>query len=127
MRNDCPLKKDLLPSFDSLFYEPFYQLMRQQFLAHEMEKAKELGADAVSVLHIAPAQNTDFHRITSPELSKLGETVIDVWTRLVRIEDRFISISTERLFSSLFAKRLPEIQEWSDYVSKRYAWVLFCI
>lgn len=127
MRNDCPLKKDLLPSFDSLFYEPFYQLMRQQFLAHEMEKAKELGADAVNVLHIAPAQNTDFHRITSPELSKLGETAIDVWTRLVRIEDRFISISTERLFSNLFAKQLSEIQEWSDYVSRRYVWVLFCI
>ncbi|GFP19290.1 hypothetical protein HKBW3S03_00795 [Candidatus Hakubella thermalkaliphila] len=119
LRNDCPLNKDLLPSFDSLFYEPFYQLMRQQFLAHAIEKAHELGADAVSVLHIAPARNTDFHRITSPELSNLGETVIDVWTRLVRIEDRFISVSTERLF----AKQLPEIQAWSEYVGKRYAWV----
>jgi len=123
LRNDCPLNKDLLPSFDSLFYEPFYQLMRQQFLAHEMEKAHELGADAVNVLHIAPARNTDFHRITSPELSNLGETVIDVWTRLVRIEDRFISVSTERLFGNLFAKKLSEIQAWSEYVGKRYAWV----
>ena len=29
--------------FDTLFYEPFYQFMRQQFLANEMEKAQELG------------------------------------------------------------------------------------
>ncbi len=123
LQNDCPLNKDLLPSFASLFYEPFYQLMRQQFLAHEMEKAKEPEVDVVNVLHIAPARNTDFHRITSPELSELGETVIDVWKRLVRIEDRFISVSTESLFCNLLAKQLPEIQEWSEYISRRYSWV----
>ncbi|GAH89826.1 unnamed protein product, partial [marine sediment metagenome] len=116
LQNDCPLNKDLLPSFDSLFYEPFYQLMRQQFLAHEMEKANELGADMVNVLHIAPVQNTDFHRITSPELSKLGETAIDVWKKLVRIENRFISVSTEQLFYNLFANHLLKIQAWRDYI-----------
>ena len=30
---NCPLDKSILPGFESLFYEPFYQLMRQQFLA----------------------------------------------------------------------------------------------
>ncbi len=123
LQNDCPLKKDLLTSFDSLFYEPFYQLMRQQFLAHEMEKAREFKADVVNVLHIAPAHNTDFHKITSPKLSKLGKTAIDVWKRLVRTEDRFISISTEQLFSNLFTNHLIEIQAWRDYISKRYSWV----
>jgi hypothetical protein len=123
LRDDCPFNKDLLPSFDSLFYEPFYQLMRQQFLAHEMEKAHELGADVVSVLHIAPAQNTDFHRITSLELSNLGEAVIDVWTKLVRTAGRFVSVSTERLFGNLSAEQLPEMQTWIEYVGKRYAWV----
>jgi hypothetical protein len=72
--------------------------MRQQFLAHEIEKVKELSADVVNVLHIAPVQNTDFHKITSPELSKLDKTAIDVWKRLVIKEDRFISVSTERLY-----------------------------
>lgn len=41
---DCPINKELLPSFTVLFYEPFYQFMRQQFLAHEMEKVHEMGA-----------------------------------------------------------------------------------
>lgn len=120
---DCPLNKDLLPSFDSLFYEPFYQLMRQQMLAREMEKAHELGADVVSVLHIAPEQNTDFHKITSPELQDLGETAIDVWTKLVRLEGRFISISTERVFGNLSAEQIPEMHMWLEYIGKRYAWV----
>jgi len=53
-RADCPINREVLSSFDALFFEPFYQLMRQQLLAHEMEKARELGADAVSLLHIAP-------------------------------------------------------------------------
>ena len=40
-RSDFPLHKDLLPGFDTLFHEPFYQFMRQQCLAHEMERAHE--------------------------------------------------------------------------------------
>lgn len=125
MQNDCPLNKDLLPSFDSLFYEPFYQFMRQQFLAYEMERAHEMGVNVVNVLHIAPARNTDFHKITSPELAKakLGKTAIEVWKRLLEEKDKFISVSTETLFNNLFNNRLPEIRNWSDYICKRYSWV----
>ena len=95
-RDDCPIDRNLLPGFDALFYEPFYQFMRQQFLAHEMERARELGASIVSVLHIAPADNTDFRKVTSPRLQALGTTAVDVWKRLVRQSDRFISVSTEQ-------------------------------
>jgi hypothetical protein len=89
-RDDCPINKDLLPSFDSLFYEPSYQFMRQQLLAHEMERAQELGANTVSVLHIAPARNTDFHKVTSPKLETLGDTATSIWGRLARPHGRFI-------------------------------------
>jgi len=37
---DCIVDMDLLPSMDVLFYEPFYQFMRQQFLAAKMEAAR---------------------------------------------------------------------------------------
>jgi len=121
---DCPLNKDVLPSFDALFYEPFYQLMRQQFLAHEMEKAQELGADVVSVLHIEPVHNTDFQRVTSPYLVRLGETVTGVWQQLVTAPDRFTSVSTEALFGGLVANSVPEMQAWADYIRARYPWVL---
>jgi hypothetical protein len=123
-RHDCPINKDILPSFDSLFYEPFYQLMRQQFLAQEMEKAHELGADIVSVLHIAPAQNYDFRKVTSPELEKVGESAVGIWKKLCTPEGRFISISTEQLFGTLSTKQLPEIKPWVDYIHARYSWVL---
>jgi len=122
-RDDCPINKDLLPDFDSLFYEPFYQFMRQQFLAHEMERAQEKGANKVSVLHIAPAHNADFRKVTSPKLETLGETATSIWKKLARPRDRFISVTTEQLFGKLSVDQLPEMQAWLDYVSMRYAWV----
>ena len=122
-RDDCPIDKDLLPDFDSLFYEPFYQFMRQQFLAHEMERAQELGANTVSVLHIAPARNTDFRKVTSSKLETLGETATEVWKKLVRFRGRFISVSTEQLFGNLTPGQLPEMRAWLEYIGMRYTWI----
>jgi hypothetical protein len=120
---DCPLNKNLLPAYDALFHDPFDQLMRQQFLAHEIERKQELGADIVTVLHIAPAQNTDFYRITSPKLVLLGETTaMATWKKLV-LPDKFVSISTEQLFGNLSAQQMPRLVTWLEYITARYAWV----
>src|SRR5680860_491411 len=40
---DAPIDLTRLSSIDDLFYEPFYQFMRQQLLAEEMRKAGESG------------------------------------------------------------------------------------
>ena len=110
-------------SYDALFYEPFYQLMRQQLLANEMEKEHEDGAKIVSVLHIAPAHNLDFKRVTSPELVGLGDSPTSVWKKLIRKQDRFASVSTEALFGDLPTEKYPEIKAWAEYIHKRYNWV----
>lgn len=122
-RDDCPINKGLLPSFDALFYEPFYKFMRQQFLANEMEMAHEMDADIVSMLHIAPAHNGDFRKVTSPKLDHIGESATSIWKKLVKADDRFISVSTEQLFGRLSVERLPEIKTWAEYIHARYAWV----
>ncbi|KPJ61816.1 MAG: hypothetical protein AMS15_05720 [Planctomycetes bacterium DG_23] len=123
-REDCPLNKALLPCFNALFYEPFYQLMRQQLLAHEMECARELGADIVSVLHIAPASNHDFQKVTSPALGPLAASVTEVWKRLVHSKDRFASVTTEELFGRFPVKDFSELKQWWSYIKERYSWVL---
>lgn len=122
-RDDCPLDKGVLPHYDALFYEPFYQFMRQQFLAQEMEQAHEFDADVVSLLHIAPAHNREFMVVTSPELLGLGSSVTEVWKRLVKSPDRFASVSTEALFGKFSADAYPDLAAWSDYVNGRYAWM----
>lgn len=121
--DDSPLEKSQLPRFENLFYEPFYQLLRQQLLANEMEKAQELGAQTVTLLHIAPARNVDFHKVTSKELQPLGNSPVDIWKRLVRKPDRFISISTEDMFGSFPAREFSELKEWWKYITARYSWV----
>lgn len=120
---DCPIRKELLLSFESLFFEPFYQFMRQQFLAREMEKARELGADIVSLLHIAPAHNLDFRKVTSPELQHLGASATGIWGKLVKEQDRFKSVHTEDLFGGLSVEHLPALTDWMEYIQRRYRWV----
>jgi len=75
--------------------------MCQRLLAHEMEKAHELGADIVSLLHISPARNLDFRKITSPRLEALGSSATDVRKTLITPPDCFIGVSTESLFGPL--------------------------
>jgi hypothetical protein len=124
LAEDCPISKELLPDFDSLFYEPFYQFMRQQFLAHEMEKAHELGADEVSLLHISPAHNTDFMRITSLDLQAIDISATRVWGKLVKNPGRFVGEYTENIFGNFQVEKSPELKEWWRYISERYGWVV---
>jgi len=121
-RDDFVLDKDALPSYASLFYEPFYQLFRQQALAHEMELAHELGADVVSLLDIAPRANEGFQRVTSPDLRPLADSVSAVWVRLLRQPDRFASLPTEGLFGAFPVQQAPESAPWREYTRQRYGW-----
>jgi hypothetical protein len=121
---DCILNKEVIPGFSSLFYAPFYQLMRQQFLANEMEKAHELGADIVSLLHIVPRHNLDFRRVTSPTLHTLGGSPTEVWQKLVKDPGKFISVYAEDLFGKFDVRSFPELRAWWNYITRRYAWVV---
>lgn len=122
-REDCPLDKNLLPNYDAVFYDPFDQLFRQQLLAHEMERHHEFEADIVSVLHIAPEHNADFRRVTSDDLKILGDVAVEVWEKLVQPPDRFIHVATEGLFSKFPIADFPELANWREYITTRYAWV----
>jgi hypothetical protein len=120
----CPLNKSLIPKFEDLFYEPFYQFMRQQFLAHAMETIREDGMDIVSVLHIAPRANQEFKEVTSPALRILGSTATEVWGKLVTRSDRFRSIHTGDLFGPFDVTAHPELKAWRTYIEERYPGVL---
>jgi len=119
-RADCPLDVTRLTSTDDLYYEPFYQLMRQQLLAHEMELAHEKGADTVSVLHISPAANMDLRKVTSRGLRHLGDTCFTVWGALQVHSDRFRSVTTGDLFGVFSAEQFPALKTWHQYVVSRY-------
>jgi hypothetical protein len=89
---DGPVRADVL-SFDDLLDEPLYQLMRQQLLAHELEKHHAHDADRVRVVHVLPAANVAYQRsLHRPAQCALGATVSEVWQQLLRHPDRFVSM-----------------------------------
>lgn len=116
-RPDSPIALGATPA-EALFFEPFDQLMRLQLLGAEMERAAELGAGLVSVLHVAPRANTDFtDRITSPALAPLGKTVHEVWRSLVG-PDRFRGLHWEDLLPVV--SRHAADAGWAEDMNLRY-------
>jgi len=51
--------------FEDLFFEPLYQLMRQQLLASAIEESAEDGVAVCSVLHVSPRGNEALKRVTA--------------------------------------------------------------
>lgn len=91
---DSPVDAGLLP-FEELLQEPLYQLVRQQLLAHELEKAGEHGAERVRVVHVLPRANHAYQAsLHGGGARGLGSTVKEVWARLLRQPDRFVPIDS---------------------------------
>ncbi|MFW6773178.1 PGN_0703 family putative restriction endonuclease [Nocardioides sp. CPCC 205120] len=91
-----PLRSDVLP-IELMLDEPFYQLMRQQLLAHRLETDRAVGADVVRVLHVHPPENLEYqHSLVRAEHRELGEDVDAVWRRILRADDRFIAVDPAR-------------------------------
>ncbi len=87
-----------------------------------MEKAGELWASRVSVLHIAPRANDDLKRVTSPGLARLDPgSAVKTWEMVV-CDQRFVSVYTEELFGRFSWRSFPALHHWWDYIEKRYAW-----
>jgi hypothetical protein len=106
---------------DELFFDPFDQMMRLQLLAWEMEQARELGADRVGTVHVAPAANAELMQsITSPGLQGLGETIHAVWSRLAPA-GRFLPVASEALVDAATTTAMPAgADEWARWLRARY-------
>ncbi len=114
---DGPVRDDLLDIVD-LLDEPFYQLMRQQLLAHELEKDRVHGADRVRVAHVLPAANTAYQQsMHRPAQRDLGASVAEVWAGLLRRPDRFLSLD-----SALFCDPRITSKEYAERYGDRLAW-----
>jgi hypothetical protein len=98
-----PIRNDLSLVLENFFYKPFYQLLRQQMLAFQMQRAKENGTDRVRVLHIAPAADLALRKVTSPTLRRFGDDAFVVFRSLLVHPEDFVSRSSEVLFGPLIS------------------------
>jgi len=91
---DGPLDPTVVP-YELIFVEPLYQLVRQQLLAWRIEQAGLY--DRVRVVHISPFTNREYGESLDRHKHRLaGETVSDVWKRMLREShrDRFLSLDS---------------------------------
>jgi hypothetical protein len=112
----CPIK---INNTDDLYYEPFYQLMRQTLLAWEMTKRNEYGAVDWVHLHIIPTDNFELrNKITSPGMS--GNNIEQAWKAVLKDPSKYISLSPEQFL--LPVQDEPDTKSLLTYLKDRY-WI----
>jgi len=112
-----PIRNDLGLSVADFFWEPFYQMLRQQMLAAQVQRASDLGAERVRLLHISPAGNTDLHKVTAPAMRRFGTDAFAVFASLLTGPTDFVSRSIEAVFAPLLDDGPVE---WAAYLRSRY-------
>jgi hypothetical protein len=116
VKPDCQIVGDV--PFESLFFDPFDQLMRQQLLCTAMERCREMEADVVTLLHVAPRANRELmSRVTSEALEDIGSDIHAIWDALT-LPGRFKGVATEDLLP-LVCANAPTTQT-REYLELRY-------
>lgn len=111
-----PIRGELLP-FELLLDEPIYQLVRQQLLAHALEQAGAEGAGRVRVVHVLSPDNGAYQKsIARPEQLALGGTVAEIWHKLLRHPDRFVSVDSKLFLDPQITSREYVLRHGRDVV-----------
>jgi len=116
--------------YEDLFFEPLYQLMRQQLLASAIEESAEDDVDVCSVLHVSPRANEALKRVTPLPLRDRYDDpdLYELWPTLLHPSadgaPRFRSVAAPDLFGARPWEQMSEMTDWWQYVSDRYAGLL---
>jgi hypothetical protein len=104
LRRTGPIRDDPNLKLEDFFGEPFYQLLRQQMLAFQMEKAREAETDRVRVLHVSPAENRRLHAVTSKALNRFGVDAFAVFAETLVDPAAFVGRTIEQVFGPLMVE-----------------------
>lgn len=110
----CPILAE--PTRD-LYYEPFYQLMRQTLLGWLMVKIGEYGCDEFIHVHVIPEENTKLlETVTAPYLT--GTSMSDAWKHLLTHPDAYSVISPDVFMQPI--ETCADSHSILCYLAKRY-------
>lgn len=104
---------------ENLYYEPFYQIMRQTLLAWQMVKHKKNELQADDWLHIDVVPETNLHlryHVTAPDM--LQSSTEDAWKDLLKEPQKYLMLNQQELLKPfLFNKKYSSL---INYLNKRY-------
>jgi hypothetical protein len=99
----------------ALYYEPFYQLMRQILLSWKIVEAGDYGCDEYLHVHVIPKENRKLLETTE----KLpGKTLTDAWRGVLKEPERYRIVDPQELLRP--AKKLPASKAILRYLENRY-------
>ena len=102
---------------EALYYEPFYQLMRQTLLLWKMVENNEYDCGAFLHLHVIPRENKALrNNVTSPLL--YGSRMSDAWKNSLRNPNNYLVTTPSHLLSPI--SKLSETKSYFTYLRKRY-------
>lgn len=90
-----------------------------------MERAREDGAERVSVLHVSPSANRALHKVTAPALTHVGKDVFEVFRSLLVHPDSFLFRTVEQVFGITIRGEHADLETaaWSEYLLDRYTFL----
>jgi len=100
-----------------LYFEPFYQLMRQTLLAQLICQHSDHGCTSYRHVHVVPEENMEFHRnVTSPGLK--GASVSEAWLSVLKQPDLFVATTPTKFMRPVVEGR--DTRALTSYLSRRY-------
>ena len=101
----------------ALYYEPFYQMMRQTLLGSQCAAHKDHNCTDYFHLHVIPENNTELrNKITSPGC--IGTDISDAWKKMLKNPDKYQTISPEDLLKP--CESLNDCNSIMSYLKRRY-------
>jgi len=100
-----------------MYFEPYYQLMRQCLLGWRMTMNREYGCDEYLHVHVIPEDNREL-RLTNTSSGLAGSSMSEAWKSVLKQPERYMVITPEALFSAV--KNLESARLLTDYLSARY-------
>ncbi len=114
---DSPIQCNV--DLDNLYYEPFYQIMRQTLLAWQMVKNKKTELNADDYLHcdIIPENNLNLRfQVQAPDLLQTG--IEDAWKDQLKEPGKYNVITPQRFLKPILFD--SKFRNFINYLNVRY-------
>ncbi len=119
LADNSPLIQDLLTTEDHCpFRYDFYQLMRNQILAHCIQRDQEMCYNNVEFGVMYHAENEALMRMSRPFGGESNP--LKAWQKLLKYPDTFHSFTVQQFLETIEPRLPAGLTDWRKYLSEKY-------
>ena len=102
-----------------LYFEPFYQLMRQTLLACKIVENSDHRCTSYRHIHVVPEDNYKFRgNVTSPKLKLKGATVSEAWSAVLKQPGLYVDTTPAKFMRPAVSEK--DTRALVGYLRRRY-------